>query len=78
MEAIHTYGQISKKAGGYAFLTPEDAQQRIREEGKAQEWSIFGLDAAWSQTQPDPDGGWWSLLKNDALIIPLTDLPSNS
>jgi hypothetical protein len=77
MEAISAYGQISKKAGGYAFLIPEDAQRRIEEEGKAQEWSIFGLDAAWSQTQPDPEGGWWSLLTEDALIIPLPNLPSN-
>lgn len=77
MEAVSAYGQISKKADGYAFLTPENAQRRICEEDKEQEWSVFGLDADWSQTQPAPDGAWWSLLTDEALIIPLADLPSN-
>lgn len=73
MDAIASYGHISKKAGGYVFLTYEDALKRIEEEGKTKEWSVFGVKAEEAQTQPDPNGGWWSLLTEDAVIILLND-----
>jgi hypothetical protein len=56
--------------GGYAFLTIEDAQRRIVEEGKVGEWDVFGLEADWeSDTEPAPNGWWHNLLFDAALIV---------
>lgn len=62
---------VFKSVGGYAFLTLEDAQRRIIEEGKEGEWSIFGLNAEPDQLQPSSNG-WWHELKEQAEIFLLT------
>jgi hypothetical protein len=60
--------------GGYAFLTYEDAQRRITEEGKVGKWGVFGLNANWeTDTEPATDG-WWHNLKIDAEIVILPQM----
>lgn len=60
--------RVFKNMGGYVFLTREEAQRRIIEEGKEGEWSIFGLKAEFHQLQPSSDG-WWHELKEQAEIF---------
>lgn len=77
-KAIEETGQIEKcgrdgccngDKGGYAFRTVEDAKQRIQEQGKQGEWSVWEMETEFdSNTYPNPDGGWWHHLINDAPI----------
>lgn len=65
-------GTVKKIAGGYAFLTVEDAQRRIEEVGEVGCWAVFGVDADWEHdTVPSPSE-WWRLLARDADIVVLT------
>jgi len=48
--------RVFKNVGGYVFLTQEEAQRRIIEEGKIDEWSVFGLNADESQIKPTTNG----------------------
>jgi hypothetical protein len=60
---------VFKLAGGYAFQTIEDAQQRIQELNMDAYWSVYELDTTWDKTEPDPDGGWWNVLTEEAAIV---------
>lgn len=60
--------------GGYAFMTAEDAQQRIDEAYSDRGFAVFGIMADWETgTYPNPEGGWWHNLLVHAEIIVLED-----
>jgi type V secretory pathway adhesin AidA len=57
--------------GGIAFETYADAKRFLDENGKADVWSVWGLDADWiTDTYPASDG-WWCYLLFDKPIIDL-------
>lgn len=61
--------RVFKSVGGYAFLTKEDAQRRIVEEGKTDEWRVFGLRADQNQIKPSADGWWYELIEQAEIIL---------
>jgi len=54
--------------GGYAFICIADAQRRIDEAYVGRGFSVFGLDAEWSNTVK-AENGWWHHIIEDARII---------
>lgn len=71
---VHKHPFIEKDyAGGYAFLTKEDAQRRIDEifkrDGKSYGFEVFGLEADWEKDTAPSNNGWWHFLLTDSKIV---------
>jgi len=63
-------GRKDGYSGGYAFLTREDAERRIKEAYQDRGFEVYGLDAIWfHDTVPDTDGWWHSLIRDKPIIF---------
>jgi hypothetical protein len=61
--------QVLKNVGGYVFLTQDEAERRIAEEGQTGNWSVFGLKADPSQIKPSENGWWHELIEQAEVVL---------
>ena len=60
-----------KYFGGIAFPSTESAHQYLREIGKVQEWTVFGLKAEWTADTYQLDGETFRRINRDCELVNL-------